>query len=252
MYKILLVEDDKALRFIYSKMKVWSKCGFVISQEATDGKMALEILQNNQFDLIVTDIRMPFIDGIEFLRKIRHLNINTCVIFISSYDEFEYARQGLILGAFDYILKPIKEKQLKEVLERVKKYLIETSENMHIISPVLKALKYINVDLNESNFIKQVCLCMSTIYENIFTMEDIALSLNLNKDYFGKVFKQHTNVTFNHFYSIVKVEYSKELLSTGNYTIYQISELLGYSSVDYFTKIFKDITGETPSKFKAN
>lgn len=252
MYKILLVEDDKALRFVYSKMKVWSECGFVISQEATDGKMALEILQNNSFDLIVTDIRMPFIDGIEFLREIRNRNINTCVIFISSYDEFEYARQGLILGAFDYILKPIKEKQLREVLERTKKHLIEVCSDINIIPPVIKALESIDINLEDSNFIKQVCVCMSTLYENIFTMEDIALGLNLNKDYFGKLFKKHTHVSFNHFYSIVKVEYSKELLSTGNYTIYQVSELLGYSSVDYFTKVFKEITGEKPSKFKVN
>jgi two-component system response regulator YesN len=68
----------------------------------------------------------------------------------------------------------------------------------------------------------------------------------------GKLFKQQSGITFNKFSSILKVEYAKELLNTGNYKAYQISEMLGYSSVDYFTRIFKDITGKTPSDYKKN
>lgn len=83
-------------------------------------------------------------------------------------------------------------------------------------------------------------------------MDEMAEHFNLSKDYFGKIFKQNMNAGFNYFYSLVKMEYAKELMSTGNYKAYQISEMLGYSSVDYFTKVFKEYTGETPSKFKQN
>ena len=67
-------------------------------------------------------------------------------------------------------------------------------------------------------------------------MENMADYFELNKDYFGKVFKQHTGVTFSYFSSVLKVEYAKELLGTGNYKTYEISSMLGYSSTDYFTK----------------
>jgi YesN/AraC family two-component response regulator len=83
-------------------------------------------------------------------------------------------------------------------------------------------------------------------------MDTTAEYFSLNKDYFGKVFKQNTNVTFNYFNSLVKIEYAKDLIKTGNYKAYEISEILGYSSVDYFTKVFKDITGETPSQYKSH
>lgn len=110
MYNVLLVEDDSTLRFIYSKMKTWTECGFMIAKQASNGKDALEILRKENFDLIFTDIRMPFVDGIEMLRKLSENDNTIPVIFASSYDEFEYARQGLILGAFDYLLKPVDEK----------------------------------------------------------------------------------------------------------------------------------------------
>lgn len=125
MYKILIVEDDSALRFIYSKMKVWTEHGFQIADEASNGKAALELLSKNKYDLVISDIRMPFVDGIELLREIKERGIDVCVIFVSSYDEFEYARQGLVLGAFDYILKPAGDKQLAPALERVKAALAE-------------------------------------------------------------------------------------------------------------------------------
>lgn len=251
MYKILLVEDDSAIRFIYSKMKVWTECGFQIDEMAPNGKDALELLSKKQFDLIVTDIRMPFIDGIELLREIKKRRIDICVIFISSYDEFEYARQGLILGAFDYILKPIKEKQLKEVLERTRKYLSEKSNEPVIEASVSDVFMRIGADSENDNFVHKVGIFFSENYGKIITMDDIALYFNFNKDYFGKIFKNHFGITFNYFYSLIKIEYAKELIKTGNYKNYQISEMLGYSSTDYFTKIFREITGETPTAYKS-
>lgn len=251
MYKILIVEDDSAMRFIYSKMKVWTEQGFQITDEAANGKDALELLSKNKYDLVISDIRMPFVDGIELLREIKNRSIDVCVIFVSSYDEFEYARQGLVLGAFDYILKPLKESQLVQSLERVKDAIVEKKQDRELAKPVLSAMQRTGVDIsNRTAF--QFCDYLSENYEKIITMDEMAEQFNLSKDYFGKIFKQNMNAAFSYFYTLVKMEYAKELLITGNYKTYQISEMLGYSSVDYFSKVFKEYMGETPSKFKQN
>lgn len=250
MYNILLVEDDHAMRFLYSKMNVWSECGFKIAAEVSNGKDALEVLEKEKFDLIVTDIRMPFVDGIELLREIKKRGIDVCVIFVSSYDEFEYARQGLILGAFDYILKPVDDKKLAAVLERTKQCIAEKKSVTEISRSVSEALHYIGKTDDENSFIRQLCSYFSENQDRVITMDEAAEHFNFNKDYFGKLFKQNMGVTFSYFSSVVKVEYAKELIATGNYKTYQISEKLGYSSPDYFTKIFKEITGKTPSQFK--
>lgn len=81
-------------------------------------------------------------------------------------------------------------------------------------------------------------------------MEEMAEYFGFNKDYFGKIFRQSMNISFVNFYTSVKIEYAKELIRTGNYKNYDISEMLGYSSADYFTKVFKEFTGKTPTEFK--
>lgn len=251
MYNVLLVEDDVALRFIYSKMKTWTECGFVIAKQAGNGKDALEILQKESFDLIFTDIRMPFVDGIEMLRKLSEQNSTTPVVFASSYDEFEYARQGLILGAFDYLLKPVDEKKLAQVLERLKVHLEETSDTIKIEQAISDVFGQLGIPVDSSPFIHQTAIYFSEHYGEVFTADDIAEAHGYSKDYFGKIFKKNFGLTFHEVYSRIKIAYAINLLSTGNYKAYEISDILGYSSVDYFTKVFKEITGETPSRFKA-
>lgn len=252
MYRVLLVEDDAAMRFIYSKMKTWSECGFTIAAEATNGKHALKILEKQTFDLIFTDIRMPFIDGIELLRKLADMGNTIPLIFASSYDEFEYARQGLILGAFDYLLKPVDQKNLHDVLLRVKKRIDEMQSNDNKIDDSVRGIMDdLGVSAEENKFIAQVAIYSSAHYGELFSVDDIAEAHGYSKDYFAKLFKQHFGITFHDFYSKLKIAYAKELLRTGNYKTYEISDILGYSSVDYFTKVFKEITGLTPSKYKA-
>ncbi|MDE5861653.1 MAG: response regulator [Ruminococcus sp.] len=251
MYNVLLVEDDSALRFIYSKMKTWTECGFTIAKQASNGKDALEILKTRTFDLIFTDIRMPFVDGIEMLRKLSASDNKIPVIFASSYDEFEYARQGLILGAFDYLLKPVDEKKLAQVLGRLKEHIEATAQEEKIDESVIEVFRQLEIDPDSSPFVHNCALYFSKHFGEVFTIDDVAIEQGYSKDYFGKIFKKHFNMTFNEVYSRIKVAYAIKLLRTGNYKAYEISDILGYASVDYFTKIFKEITGETPSRFKA-
>ena len=250
MYKILLAEDDSALRYVYSKMKTWVEHGFEITAEASNGRMALEILEKQHFDLVVTDIRMPLVDGLTLLKEIKKRKINVFSILISSYNEFEYARQGLILGAFDFIVKPVSEESLGEVLDRAKIYLAEKNQTREIDDIVKSGAEDCGFSCECSPLVKRTCLFLSENMGRIVTMEDVAEGLGYNKDYFGKSFKKDSSVTFGSFLNAVKIEYSKRLIFTGEYKNYEISEMLGYSEPDYFTKIFKEITGITPAMYR--
>ena len=160
MYKILLAEDDADMRFIYSRMSVWKECGFVIAKEVSNGKDALAVLKAEAFDLVLTDIRMPFIDGIELLGKINELGIDVAVAFVSSYDEFEYARKGLVLGAFDYLLKPVNEQKLWDMLRRVSEKLAEKKAENTSSDYVLSALEAVGKSSDDS-FTQDICTYFS-------------------------------------------------------------------------------------------
>lgn len=249
MYKILLAEDDADMRFIYSRMSVWKDSGFVITKEVSNGRDALAAIKSEDFDLVLTDIRMPFIDGIELLEKINELGINVCVAFISSYDEFEYARKGLVLGAFDYLLKPVNEEKLGSMLARVKEKLAEQQSQNVCADYVLSALQAVGRS-NDDSFTQDICTYFSNTSCRDISVEQAAEHFGFSRDYFGKMFRRHIGESFSKFSTLVKIEYAKELLRQSGLKAYEISEELGYSSADYFTKVFKETTGISPAQYR--
>ena len=153
MYRILLVEDNEALRYVYARMHAWQENGFCLAAQAANGKQALEQMDKERFDLIVTDIRMPFIDGLELLRELRRRAIQTPVILVSSYGEFEYAREGLVLGAFDYIVKPFREKQLNAVLSRAAQSLSAHTDEDSQYALVRETFETLGIPVQEDGFV---------------------------------------------------------------------------------------------------
>jgi two-component system response regulator YesN len=124
MYKVMIVDDRTIVRTELKRLKIWGEIsGFDICQEAQNGQEALDLLGQTPVDLVITDIKMPKVDGIELLRAIVNRNLCTCVVLLSDYSYFNYARQGIILGAFDYISKPVDADELSNLLTRAKTYL---------------------------------------------------------------------------------------------------------------------------------
>jgi two-component system, response regulator YesN len=125
MYTVLLVDDDRSMLYMLRRYKGWSEHGFVISGEACDGREALALLNEKKIDLILSDIKMPGMDGMELVKELSRLEIDCTVVFLSTVGDFEHARQGIRLGVFDYLLKPFDEQAIGDVLNRVKDQLDE-------------------------------------------------------------------------------------------------------------------------------
>lgn len=120
----MIVDDREIVRTELKRIKIWGELsGFTISQEAQNGQEALDRLETNHIDLVITDIKMPKVDGIELLRAIVDRNLCSCVVLLSDYSEFHYARQGIVLGAFDYIPKPVDANEVSALLTRAKMFL---------------------------------------------------------------------------------------------------------------------------------
>lgn len=128
LYQVLIVDDKDIVRRELKRLKIWGEAsGFILVAEAGNGQEALDFIAQNPVDLIITDIKMPKIDGLELLQSVVENKLCSCVVLLSDYSEFSFARQGIVLGAFDYVPKPVNEVELTGLLKRAKKYL--DSEN---------------------------------------------------------------------------------------------------------------------------
>lgn len=119
MYKVFLVDDEVVIREGIRSSFPWDSSGFVLAGEAPDGEIALTLMQEIKPDILITDIRMPFMDGLELSRKAIGNMPWLKVIILTGFDEFTYAREALALGVKEYLLKPVSANELQKALQRI-------------------------------------------------------------------------------------------------------------------------------------
>ncbi len=123
--KVFLADDEIVVREGIRESFPWDETPYTLVGEAPDGEMALPMIRDTNPDIVITDIRMPFMDGLELCRVLRAQMPWIGIIVLSGYDEFEYARQCIQLGVREYLLKPINATELREVLDKVSGQLME-------------------------------------------------------------------------------------------------------------------------------
>lgn len=119
MYKVFLVDDEIVVREGIRSNFPWEETDFVLAGEAPDGEIALSMLQDVKPDILITDIRMPFMDGLELCRQVSRTMPWVYIVILSGYDDFTYAREAISLGVAEYLLKPVSGQELRTVLERI-------------------------------------------------------------------------------------------------------------------------------------
>ncbi len=118
MYKLLIADDEPLVRKgLYNTLE-WDKFNIAVVDMAVNGKEALEISKREVPDICLLDINMPIINGLNLIEKIKEINPEVVIIIVTGYDEFQYAQMALKLKAFDYLLKPVYEEDLRVVIER--------------------------------------------------------------------------------------------------------------------------------------
>lgn len=121
MYTIVVADDEEELRRAIIRKIDWESIGFRVVGEAENGIEALELVEREEPDLLLTDIRMPFVSGIELARQVREVRPTTQIAFLSGFDEFSYAQQAIQYNIISYMLKPITMTDLTEELKKINK-----------------------------------------------------------------------------------------------------------------------------------
>lgn len=120
LYRIMLVDDEEEVRKAMIRKMDWERLGFTVVGDAENGEEALEKLEQLEPDVVMTDIRMPYMDGLTLTARIRDKYPSVKILIFSGYDDFEYAQQAIKLNVTEYILKPVNGEELAEILKRIR------------------------------------------------------------------------------------------------------------------------------------
>jgi len=247
MYSLIIVEDENEIREGLCKCFPWEKLGFKVVGLFENGKQALDFLMKNSVDVVLCDIKMPFMSGIDLAHVIYTYKFPTKVVFISGYQEFEYAQKGMKYGVRYYITKPARYNEIIEIFTIIKKELDNERTNKLEYSNSLKENKL--TDLN--NVDKVICTVKEYVEHNYkeATLESAAKLVYMNPYYLSRLFKQKTGRTFSDYLTEIRMKKAMELLKIPIYRIYEIGEMVGYKNPKNFTRAFKKYFGKSPSGF---
>jgi len=236
---IVIVDDEPKIRNgllkLLSSHKGWKVIGVF-----EDARSALEFLDKDHADVIITDIKMPEISGLELIHAIKEKKRKIHIIILSGYSNFSYAQKAIELGVMRYLTKPTNPKELIEVLQTVEdKINVEAKVDMNVDKTevnnqvVLEAIKYI-----ESNYNTKISLKM------------MAEELYISPNYLCELFKKHTGKNLGDYILEYRLKKSKLYLNQIEYKISDIAEMVGFANQKYFSSTFKKYFGLSPLEYR--
>lgn len=248
MLKLMIVDDEPIILQGIKDMIEDAKTLFNTVVTANDAIEALEMMTYFKPDLVVTDIHMPEIDGLAFIEQAKKRNVSKFIV-LTGYDVFEYAKQAIKLQVVDYLLKPVNENELENLLKKIALELTLSSEK---IEPEQgNASRHQHKADPHSETIAFIKAFIEHHYMNDIAITDLGEQLNMNPAYIGQIFKKETGSSFTSYLNEIRVERAKNLLLKGDLvSLKRIANCVGYENERTFYKIFKKYENCTPGEYR--
>ena len=250
MKTILIVDDEPRTRDgIRKVLEIWSAGKYTI-ETAANGVAALEWLEHNDAHLLISDIRMPEITGLELVEKLDQFDNKPNIILVSGYSDFSYAQQALRFGVVDYLLKPIDKASLIQAIEKAM-LRVEEQQRYKVMSEVIDTKRLEVAQHTSQN--PHINTALAYIHEHLseqITMKEMSDYLHMNASYFSVLFKEQVGLTFSDYVTRGRMQLAKELLLTTNDSMADIAEQVGYQTDKYFGKVFRTVAGISPAQYR--
>ncbi len=259
LLKVVIVEDEEIIRKGLTYALNWLDMGCIITGTAKDGAEGLETIRREQPDIVLTDIRMPKMNGLKMVEKaLKERHFYSLVL--TSYSEFELARQAIHMGVMDYLLKPVDEDELREALDKIKQKIAYASKYEKIekisqdrILTVYHEWKIFDSARNSIDpYVKKTYELIKQHYNEKLSINHVAESLGVSSSYLSRKLKAELNTTFVDLLNQYRIKKAMNMLNEGTMRIYEISDELGFGEYKHFCSVFKKYTNVTPSEFLKN
>lgn len=263
MIRVMIVDDEPYIRQGIKILINWEHYGFQVCGEAANGKEAVSLMEQAAFDLIITDIKMPQMDGLELIEYTReHISDKIRFIILSGYYEFDYAKRAIKNDVADYVLKPVQKDELIKVLEDYKELYFKEVENQkklefsekiifdrhltQLISGKIskESIQYISRYLAEPSSIRYICIEFDPTKDDYIwlTKDDRHKTIRILYD----VLKDHLG---SHWYHAYIPDGSENEYSVGFIYVKRLSEEADLSEKEYISRLYQTICQAVPNKF---
>ena len=244
MYRVILVDDERLIIRGLSTVVPWADLGCEVAGTAHDGAAGLELIRSLRPDIVMTDIRMPNMDGLTMLAAIRSEfpAIQMCVL--TAYRDFDYARKAITLGVCRYLLKPSNLDELQEAVKQMVSRLDAMPQLPE--DPDDESVKEAGNHLVKAAlaYMKEHCT------EQHLSLGEVADHVYVSQWHLSKLLNRETDQSFFDLLGSMRIAKAKKLLADPALRIHEIAEMAGFSDVAHFSRSFKKIAGCTPGEYR--
>lgn len=248
MYRIMIVDDNPSIIESLKCSVRWDTYNCVICGMATNAVQGLQKISSEKPDILITDIMMPGLNGLEMIGKVKVCSPKTETIIITGYSNFSFAQAAIRLGVVDFILKPIDNNDLIAAVQKVLNQ-ISGSSGPHLESFEPGSLEYIALGTKQhasSQLIREVLEYIDNNLNRPLALGEIANEFLITSSYLSNAFKKDTGRSFVDYVNLRKMCRAKELLKNPKLKVYEVANLLGYRNYAYFYQVYKKYCGSAP------
>ncbi len=244
----VLLADDETVERKYFRNLLHRHPGYQVSGEAQNGIEIMELASKTHPDVIIMDINMPLMNGLESAHKIKEKFPNTIIILNTAYADFEFAKKALDYRLDAYLLKPASEQQIIQTIQSC----IARLAVQNPAPPVWQNSPYFSGDTQESaeNTVDILIKYIEQNFQRNITLSDLAELTHFAPSYISKQFHKETGQTIKSFINQKKLEYAKYLLANTRRSIQEIAENSGFNNISHFNRVFKQMTDMTPLQYR--
>lgn len=254
MVRILIAEDEYLELSMLSKILKRHFEHIADIRTVDNGLDALSTADIWKADVVLLDIEMPGLNGIEAAKSLLKSNPHTKVIFITAYERFDYAQEAVKLHANDFLLKPVDDAALIEVVGKTISEVVSEHNDSGVssVEGQQKADENNKSGSKASHYITRIINYINRNYMYDISLESLSNALKLSPAYLSRIFHQNFGTGVIEYINTVRIEKAKSLLEDPSKSTREIAEAVGYQSASYFSKIFKQRTNLTPTEYRLN
>ena len=246
MFQALIVEDEDLMRE-YLSTNLSAICAeWCAADTAMDGQEAIDKMEKAHFDGIITDIRMPVMDGLAMSKVIREKNPRIPILILSGYNEFDYARKAVRLNIFDYLLKPIDEQELAAALSAMA---IQAGQKQQ---PGLAEEQNDDSNENTAGLAQRALSYIHQHFSDPISLTSVAEEMGVSPAYLSTVFHREIGASYSRTLLKFRMEEAARQLVRTNLQVQQIAQNVGFFSAQHFTRVFREYYHSSPMEYRLN